>query len=149
MNKVLRIISIVLLGAAAAAMFLMYTPITDDSAVITYALYKDEIKLIIPALLFVSGILCMKVFGFKNKKAFRIVIALLAAGVGVLSLLLPDKVTTKGDIEIHAKFVFMALGYVIVFLLLFILHLVELGSRKGVSKIVSPFADIAMMAIDI
>ena len=146
MNKVLRIISIILLGAFSAAMFLMWTPLIKDEALISFALYKDEVKFVLPGLLFLSGVLCLRVFGFKNKNVLRIIVALLAIGVGVLAILLPEKVDVRGDVEIHTKYVFLGIGYVVVFLLLFVLHIVELGSRKGFSKIIAPLADLALMA---
>ena len=145
MNKVLRIISIVLLGAAAAAMFLFYTPLIDGKSPAAFVLGSEIVVYALGGLLLLSGILCFRSFGFKNKRVFRIIIGAIVIGLVVATKVLPNTPISIGPVTIYLSYLIFGLGYFVVFLLLFILHLAELGSRKGVSKIFPPFADLILM----
>ena len=145
MNKVLRIISVALLGVAATAMFLFWTPCINGHSPAQLVLGKSEIRYTLGALLLVSGILCFRSFGFRNRRVLRIVYGAIAIGLIVAAKMFEGKTLTFGQVTVYWEYLILGGGYVVLFLLLFIMHLTELGSRKGLSKIFSPFTDLVFM----
>ena len=146
MNKVLRIISVALMGAASAAMFLLWTPVFNGQTVAEYIKNNDIVVYVLAGLLALSGLLCVKAAGFRKKKIMRIIIAVIAVAISIV----PSKVSLPttvpaGDLLIFIRPLILGAGYAFVFIYLFVLHFIEQFSRRGFSKIFSPLADLAMV----
>ena len=147
MNKVIRIISIVLLGAAAAAMFLFYNPIINGASPKDLVVGNDIVKYVLGGLLVLSAFLTLRVFGFKTLKVSRIIIGLIAIGLPIAVRFIPNKEIPIGPASLDLSYTIIGGGYIIVFLLLFFMHFIEIFRRKGVSKIFIPFADLGMIVL--
>ena len=147
MNKVIRIISILLLGAAAAAMFLWNTAVIKGATISQIAFSNKVVPFALPGLLLVSGIICFRSWGFKNLRILRIIIGALGIAVALLPTFLPPMQMNKGDVVIDLKIAIIGISYVAVFLLLFFVHFIEIFRRKGVSKVFIFLADLVMMVL--
>ena len=147
MNKVLRVLSIVLLGAAAAAMFLFYNPIISGLSPKDIATGNDIVKYVLGGLLVLSAFLTLKVFGFKTLKVFRVLIGVIVIAIPIAVKFVPNQDIPIGPASLNLHYTIIAGGYIVVFLLLFFMHLIEIFRRKGVSKIFIPFADLGMIVL--
>ena len=144
-NRLIRLVSVALLGIVAMLMFLAYEPVIPGGKTpIDFAMNEQIVRYLLPALLLVSAFLCNKGFGFKNKKIFRGFIAILAIAVPIATRFVPEQIELFGYTA-YLRYLVLGGGYAVVFLFLFFLHLAELGSRKGLSKIFAPLADLAMV----
>lgn len=147
MNKVLRIVSIVLLGLAAAAFFLWNTKLIGEASVSEFAFSSDVVKFALPGLLVLSGVLCFRSFGFRNRRILRMIVGVLGIAVALLPMFLPEMQMSKGDVVIDEKIAIIGIAYVVLFLLLFVVHFIEIFTRKGVNKIFIILADLVMMVL--
>ena len=163
MNKIIRIISIVLLGAASAAMFLLWTPLIKGQSVAEFVTSNDWVIYALAGLLGLSAFLCIKAFGLKKKKIMRLLIALIAIGVVIASKKVPNQEIKLGDFAMYLtplillnelsilfniKIAFtipITTGFV--FAYLFVVHMLELFKRRGLAKLFSPLADIVMIVV--
>ena len=147
MNKIIRAISIVLLGAAAAALFLFYTPLIDGKSPKDFAMGNDIVKYALGGLLVLSAFITPRALGFKTKKVLRVLLGLVIIALPIVAGLIPNKDIPIGPASLNLTYTIIGGGYVIVFLFLMIMHIIELIKRRGISKIFVPFADLAMMVL--
>ena len=147
MNKIIRIISIVLLGAASAAMFLLWTPLIKGQSVAEFVTSNDWVIYALVGLLGLSAFLCIKAFGLKKKKIMRLLIAVIAIGVVIASKKVPNQEIKLGDFAMYLTPLILAGGFIFVFAYLFVVHMLELFKRRGLAKLFSPLADIVMIVV--
>ena len=145
MNKIIRFISIILLGIVGLVMLIAKEPfLPGGRSAIEFVKGEAFVGYLLPGLLIVSAFLCLKRFGFKNKKVFRVLVGLLFIAVPIATRFVPGEIALFGFTLNLPKLV-LGGGYAVAFFFLFFLHLLELGSRKGASKFFAPLADLALV----
>lgn len=145
MKKVLRLISVVLLGAASAAMFLFWQPLFNGEAIAKYAVELELVKYIFGGLLVFSGIFSFRSVGFKNRRITRILIGAVIIGITVAAKVVPGKQIPVGPAYIELTYLISGGGLVVACFLLFGMHFSEIFSRRGLAKIFAPLVDLVFM----
>lgn len=145
MKKVLRIISVILIGAFSAAMFLFWQPLFNGDSIALCAQELDVVKYVLGGLLIFSGIFSFKSVGFKNRRITRILIGAVVIGVTVAAKVVPGKQIPVGPAYIELTYLISGGGLVVACFLLFGMHFSEIFSRRGLAKIFAPLIDLVLM----
>lgn len=145
MKKVLRFISVILMGVLCAAMFLFWQPLFNGQSISQYALELDLVKYVIGGLLVFSGLFSFRSVGFKNRRITRILVGAVVIGVTVAVKVVPGKQIPVGPAYIELTYLISGGGLVVACFLLFGMHFSEIFSRRGLAKIFAPLVDLVFM----
>ena len=145
MKKVLRIISVILIGAFSAAMFLFWQPLFNGDSIALCAQELDVVKYVLGGLLIFSGIFSFRSVGFKNRRITRILIGAVVIGITVAVKVVPGKQIPVGPAYIELTYLISGGGLVVACFLLFGMHFSEIFSRRGLAKIFAPLVDLVFM----
>ena len=145
MKKVLRIISVILIGAFSATMFLFWQPLFNGDSIALVAQELDVVKYVLGGLLIFSGIFSFRSVGFKNRRITRILIGAVVIGATVAAKVVPGKQIPVGPAYIELTYLISGGGLVAACFLLFGMHFSEIWSRRGLAKIFAPLVDLVFM----